>query len=223
MEERAFAAGMRAAPNYNLGHIDMWSNIDTAYNGYNFRSRLEARWAIFFDYANIRYYYEPEAFELPSGRLYLPDFYLPDVYPRWTAGEPGIWVEVKPVYGHHVYLHELYDMTGIRVALLVGEPRIATSPRLPNTYFVEYEGYEYTEGYDMDMAFHKCPECGRIAYDYQNRNKCGYCRERGLEVCLDPCHPDLVRASEAARSWRFDAKSSDRQSPRRAQQWWRRR
>lgn len=61
--------------------------IETVYNGYKFRSRLEARWAVFFDAAGIKYEYEPEGFELSDGTKYLPDFYLP---------EYGWFVEVKP-------------------------------------------------------------------------------------------------------------------------------
>lgn len=61
--------------------------INTRYKGYNFRSRLEARWAVFFDHLGIRWDYEPEGFELGNGLRYLPDFWLPDV---------GLWVEVKP-------------------------------------------------------------------------------------------------------------------------------
>lgn len=61
--------------------------IETHYNGYRFRSRLEARWAVFFDHAHIKYEYEPEGFELDDGTKYLPDFYLP---------EGGYYVEVKP-------------------------------------------------------------------------------------------------------------------------------
>lgn len=52
--------------------------IETYYNGYRFRSRLEARWAVFFDSLGIPYLYEPEGFVLPNGDWYLPDFYLPD-------------------------------------------------------------------------------------------------------------------------------------------------
>lgn len=52
--------------------------IETVYNGYRFRSRLEARWAVFFDTMGIRYVYEPEGFVLSDGTMYLPDFYLPD-------------------------------------------------------------------------------------------------------------------------------------------------
>lgn len=74
--------------------------IETHYNGYRFRSRLEARWAVFFDTLGIEYQYEPEGFELKwVKRLgykdwhvdfyhYLPDFYLPNV------GQ-GCWVEIK--------------------------------------------------------------------------------------------------------------------------------
>lgn len=51
--------------------------IETVYNGYRFRSRLEARWAVFFNAGNIRYEYEPEGYEIKDNTFYLPDFYLP--------------------------------------------------------------------------------------------------------------------------------------------------
>ena len=69
--------------------------IDTIYNGYKFRSRLEARWAVFFDAAGIKYEYEPEGFDLGDGCLYLPDFYLSNV--KCRDGKSGLWVEVKGV------------------------------------------------------------------------------------------------------------------------------
>lgn len=52
--------------------------IETNYNGYRFRSRLEARTAVFLDAAKINYAYEPEGFAFDDGTTYLPDFYLPD-------------------------------------------------------------------------------------------------------------------------------------------------
>lgn len=61
---------------------------ETFYNGIKFRSRLEARWAVFFDALGIRYEYEPEGYNLPNGIGYLPDFYLPDL---------KIWIEVKGI------------------------------------------------------------------------------------------------------------------------------
>jgi len=61
--------------------------IETKYKGYKFRSRLEARWAVFFDALGVEWDYEPEGYDLGSAGWYLPDFYLP---------ESNIWVEVKP-------------------------------------------------------------------------------------------------------------------------------
>jgi hypothetical protein len=63
--------------------------IQQKYNGYNFRSRLEARWAVFFDGLSIPYVYEPEGVCLWQGGVYLPDFYLPKHH-------GGVYAEVKP-------------------------------------------------------------------------------------------------------------------------------
>lgn len=52
--------------------------IETRYKGYRFRSRTEARYAVFFDAMMLRWEYEVEGYRLSSGQLYLPDFYLPD-------------------------------------------------------------------------------------------------------------------------------------------------
>lgn len=65
--------------------------IETAYKGYSFRSRLEARWAVFFDALGIEWQYEPEGFELPSG-WYLPDFAFRPV----IDGQPRVeFIEIK--------------------------------------------------------------------------------------------------------------------------------
>lgn len=52
--------------------------IETIYKGYKFRSRLEARWAVFFDALGVQWEYEKEGYELGELGWYLPDFYLPD-------------------------------------------------------------------------------------------------------------------------------------------------
>lgn len=61
--------------------------ILTDYGDYRFRSRLEARWALFFDRVGIAWDYEPEGFSLPVNGRYLPDFWLP---------ESACYVEIKP-------------------------------------------------------------------------------------------------------------------------------
>lgn len=69
--------------------------IETTYKGYRFRSRLEARWAVFFDHLGLRWEYEPEGFELGGGVRYLPDFYIGKYIPGLVGYGP--WLEVKAV------------------------------------------------------------------------------------------------------------------------------
>lgn len=52
--------------------------IETTYKGYKFRSRTEARWAVFFDALGFKYEYEKEGYVLDNGVWYLPDFYFPE-------------------------------------------------------------------------------------------------------------------------------------------------
>lgn len=49
--------------------------LQTKYDGRHFRSRTEARWAVFFNSLGFHYEYEKEGFDL-DGRWYLPDFWL---------------------------------------------------------------------------------------------------------------------------------------------------
>jgi hypothetical protein len=63
--------------------------IKCYYNGYLFKSRIECKWAIFFEYLNIDYLYEPRTFKLENNTDYTPDFYLPLF---------NLWIEVKSTY-----------------------------------------------------------------------------------------------------------------------------
>jgi hypothetical protein len=92
--------------------------IQTLYRGYFFRSRLEARWAVFFDSLKIKWVYEPEGYHLSNGEMYLPDFFLP------KFGCPdGMYVEVKP---DHVVVDrkavQLADDSGVPVMMACGVP-----------------------------------------------------------------------------------------------------
>jgi hypothetical protein len=64
--------------------------IETYYAGCRFRSRLESRWAVFLDNLHISWEFEPQGYELPSGR-YLPDFRVSTGMPE----VPEFWIEVK--------------------------------------------------------------------------------------------------------------------------------
>ena len=64
--------------------------IPTKYNGIQFRSRLEARWAVFFEAAGIKWEYEKEGYVLQSGECYLPDFLV--LSPEFGP----LFIEIKP-------------------------------------------------------------------------------------------------------------------------------
>ena len=196
--------------------------IETVYDGYRFRSRLEARWAVFFKTAGIRYIYEPERFRLSTDELYLPDFYLPDVNMRTTEDMGGIYVEVKPPplnfnteEGRRLValLAELSDITGKSVLLIEGMPAL-----WENYFDAEGDGhYEITitpcgERWDYRMLFARCYKCRRVRVQhgyyqepYEYGQYCEYClNQLGEKSPCNAAHSSLVAAVYVARSYRFD-------------------
>jgi hypothetical protein len=96
--------------------------IETIYKGYRFRSRLEARWAVFFDALGIMWEYEPEGFEF-GGAKYLPDFYIPFC---------NTYFEIKPISiidtnEYRKMLNMFYDIMyhsggDMKISALCGDP-----------------------------------------------------------------------------------------------------
>lgn len=102
--------------------------IETVYKGYKFRSRLEARWAVFFETAGYtRWIYEDEGYQLESG-WYLPDFRIADL----KTGKTLMYLEVKPGPKPDVYLlntsnevakvRELSQLMRCPVDIVFGDP-----------------------------------------------------------------------------------------------------
>lgn len=91
--------------------------IETSYDGRRFRSRAEARWAVFLNALELPYQYEPEGVVL-DGTPYLPDFFVPDI---------ACWIEVKgqgPTEEERRKCRLLCEATGQRVLLAVGAPTV---------------------------------------------------------------------------------------------------
>lgn len=88
--------------------------IPTNYRGCRFRSRLEARWAVFFDALEIAWQYEDQGY-LVDGTPYLPDFYLPHL---------RAFVEIKPPteWFYHDRCQRLAFESGKRVLHIAGDP-----------------------------------------------------------------------------------------------------
>ena len=115
--------------------------IETRAYGYRFRSRLEARWAVFFQTLGLQWEYEPEGFDL-GGELYLPDF-------RVTTGDLVYWYEIKPRVwvgdkGKSIKF-DLFRAQLDKEANPNVEARLVTGDPLDN--------FSYSERY--------CPRCGR--------------------------------------------------------------
>ena len=86
------------------------------YDGYVFRSKIEAQWYVLFKNLDIEAHYEPETFALEIGSKivnYLPDFFLP---------EQDCYVEIKlaqqPTHEECVKCYSLAQHTDTDVFLL---------------------------------------------------------------------------------------------------------
>ncbi len=175
--------------------------IETAYAGCRFRSRLEARWAVFFDGIGAKWDYEPEGYELPSGR-YLPDFRLQGV---------ECWVEIKPVgpdAREMRFAEELAVSTDRAIAIFVG------TPGKPSGWVYCADSTDASAGtgwWDgMDWGFTRK---GNIClFSSQNHNPREFFRPvswepwDGMQVerhCTSP-HPRISKAIVAAKSARFE-------------------
>jgi hypothetical protein len=118
--------------------------IETWYKGIRFRSRLEARWAVFFDALGIRWEYESQGYVI-DGRPYLADFWLPT---------QSTWAEVKPssadnFEGEHVNLcRGLANVTGQPVLLLTGPPE----PRLYNRFSPDLDPAGFQAAFFLDYG-----------------------------------------------------------------------
>lgn len=116
--------------------------IETQYKGYRFRSRLEARWAVYFDALGIEWEYEIEGFDLGVLGAYLPDFWLPQV---------KMWAEVKPCQFSRVELAKceaLHYGTGHACIFLDGSP-LAQNYYTTMEYPSESTGGDYPDYVDV--------------------------------------------------------------------------
>jgi hypothetical protein len=174
--------------------------IETRYAGHRFRSRLEARWAVFFDTLGIRWEYEPQGYVL-KGTAYLPDFtlHLPD--------DRAVFAEIKHAdtdehEGEHVDLcRTLARESGRYVLLLTGVP----AHRLYHQFTPNLEADSFTAAFFRDhgpMLFtadeywfqlvELNPETGVFEFTHD---------DRGLRKSFGQ---GLVDAVKAARSARFE-------------------
>lgn len=146
--------------------------IETVYNGYRFRSRLEARWAVFFDTLGIKYEYEKEGYKLPKfgspGFLhhentvwYLPDFWLP---------EQRYYIEIKgqePSEEERAIAYQLSFETETSVAIFYG------SMAIPTPAYLYGPAFHWGQS---DFHWCQCPCCFKFDITWRGdlmHSKCG--------------------------------------------------
>ena len=164
--------------------------IETKYNGFRFRSRLEARWAVFFDLIGLKYEYEVEGFEM-NGIRYLPDFYIPSL-DRWFE------IKGKPLSEYEMKKCEEFcfnkDNENIKFSVLVGSPEAVKIDELVGV--MEYVWEWPSEKYPENVRFLAPEELSEKEY---------YSRfMRGLWVVPDVTEEELATAAVAAREARFE-------------------
>jgi hypothetical protein len=101
--------------------------IETKWKGYRFRSRTEARWAVFLSALDVAFEYESEGVMLPSGP-YLPDFRLRRFPGTPALGCQDVWLEIKgtgPTHEERFRCADLAVETGNIVLLAEGAPDYA--------------------------------------------------------------------------------------------------
>lgn len=172
--------------------------IPTTYRGITYRSRVEARWAVFFEHMGWPAAYEPEGFDM-EGTWYLPDFWLPDL---------GVYVEIKaadPTDEEVSRCRKLAEHTGKQVWLIAGSPGSGTYKVLV------FRHEEFVD--ETATTILTCRRCDRPVLHYQGKTEeqvyWGW-REIG-EKCSrhdcgvrDPIVNDKLRAAlNAAQDARF--------------------
>ena len=162
--------------------------IDTKFRGYRFRSRLEARWAAYFDALNMPWEYEPEGFQFDDGTRYLPDFWLPQV---------NMWAEVKPkplTDDEKRKCKALADGTGFPCLMLVGTPDAkpywAVNPSCKGTEWPDESDYALSNYKDYPNTEHRFFVA--IGPDGEDR------------LLFAELFPDTILAATAARHARFE-------------------
>lgn len=174
--------------------------IETIYRGYRFRSRLEARWAVFFDASGIKWSYENEGYKV-NGRGYLPDFWLPEL---------EAFVETKPhdeaCKQAEPLLRELVHSSGKRALLIAGTPSI---DELPTITLLQNNQHKTCSAHS---AWRQCPYCNRVLL----RGIVCPCIPPSITVVRAPSaieFPRVEHAMEQAQGARFEHGEDGRPEP----------
>ena len=182
--------------------------IPTNFLGIQFRSRLEARWAVFMEVCQVKWQYEPEGFDLGDGVFYLPDFWLPRL---------DCYLEIKPTRPDEDAMDKAFRLAlGSKkdVYILYGFPGVPDygywkSPSdISDGSSIAIKCYGDLDGSDEDYCWCECPSCGLVGIEFNGRAArlpcpCSPPPEVHSDKWYNSESPLLVAAYESARCFRF--------------------
>jgi len=191
--------------------------IETIYNGVRFRSRTEARWAVFMDALGVVWEYEREGFDLGDGIFYLPDFWLPQL---------NCWIEIKgasPVPKDEVEkVRRLAKQSGKGMYLFCDSPMAPDDYSDSFWYGCESAASWYGPNNEEDdhYLWCECPKCGKIGIEFDGRAGRIGCKCDIHHKSYNYRSPRLLNAYSKAREARLDGRSQREASTRRLCHGW---
>lgn len=184
--------------------------IETYYNGFHFRSRLEARYAVFLDAIGAKWEYEPQGYKLGDNLYYLPDFLVHDVKGRYCG---DLYIEVKGKMTD-VDALKIRKFSGLEDGKIINPILVVGS--IPSRSEYDISGYDW---YNMNMrSYHGMNGCDIhefnyetidldyfTCYPYQYKNRAGLYLddENGNYTCSDINIEETLVAYDIARQMRF--------------------
>lgn len=182
--------------------------IETHYRGCRFRSRLEARWAVFLDTLGVRWVYEREGYDLGPAGWYLPDFWLADV-------SGGLWLEIKPEEPSAEDRRKMIGLAGAtgRAVLCFNdclEPWIDQEKRVSRDF-----GRRHWPGFDeYGVAWGWCDRCDKAVILPADHMSCaGWAEVVKQWKDDDSWHPKVRAAFTAATGARFEREAPHVSAP----------
>jgi len=147
--------------------------LETNYRGVTFRSRLEARWAVFFSELSIPFIYEPEGFEFKDGTRYLPDFYLP---------KQDFYVEIKPIEPSN-FEREKCEFLALAVKknIYCFYGSFLDTPECEVCSFWLDEDNKPVAAWDINHLWCQCQNCGQFGIEFEARVHRLKCKRNGCD------------------------------------------
>ncbi len=140
----------------------------TNYGGVLFRSRIEARWAVFLDSLGVEYDYEPFYEEVGNDYVYynyMPDFYLPkqEKFIEVKPGKPTVVEERKAAFW-------CKDIQDIVILFNLNPP----TDKLENGWLYHFPSIKKVPMVMENYWWGECRKCGHIDIsEYAYVTSCG--------------------------------------------------